>query len=132
MQKILLIEDNADARRLLRDALEAAGYDVYAVADGEAGIQAQIRAPADVVVTDLFMPNKEGLETIAELRKRMPHTKIIAISGGSRLRGAQIDHLATAREIGADAVLKKPFDPAQLIAIVQQVLSPSPPARPHP
>lgn len=125
MRRILLIEDNPDARRLLQDALKAAGYDVEAVADGEAGIRAQMNAPADIVVTDLFMPNKEGLETIAELRKRTPRTKIIAISGGSRLRGAKTDHLETAREIGADAVLKKPFDPAQLIAVVRQILPPS-------
>jgi DNA-binding response OmpR family regulator len=122
MKKILLIEDHADAREMLRDALAAAGYDVTAVADGSAGIEAQRRAPADLVVTDLFMPEKEGLETITELRRKFPQTRIIAISGGSRLRVQQIDHLATAREIGADDVLSKPFDPAQLVDAVQRLL----------
>jgi DNA-binding NarL/FixJ family response regulator len=59
-----------------------------AVANGNAGIESQRRSPADVVVTDLFMPEKEGLETIAELRTGFPRTKIIAISGGSRLRAS--------------------------------------------
>lgn len=122
MKRILLIEDNADVRTMLCDALKEAGYEVVAVADGNAGIEAQRRAPADVVVTDLFMPEKEGLETIAELRQGFPQTKIVAISGGSsRLRGRQADHLTTARELGADAVLKKPFDPEQLVALVRQL-----------
>jgi len=121
LKRILLIEDNADVRTMLCDALKEAGYEVVAVADGNAGIEAQRRAPADVVVTDLFMPEKEGLETIAELRKGFPETKIIAISGGSRLRIPLADHLTTARALGADAVLRKPFDPGELVAIVRQL-----------
>jgi DNA-binding response OmpR family regulator len=122
MNRILLIDDNPDLRVLLKEALEAAGYDVLAVAEGGAGIEALRRAAADVVVTDLYMPGMEGLETIAELRKRYPGCRIIAISGGSHVRGAGADHLAVAREIGADRVLRKPFDPARLIAAVREVL----------
>ena len=123
MVKILLVEDSPDQRGMLQDALQAAGYRVDAVADGDSAIQTQRATPADVVVTDLFMPERDGLETIALLRQQDPKIKIVAISGGSRLRPAQTDHLAVAQAIGADAVLKKPFDPARLIAIVKQVLS---------
>lgn len=123
MVKILLIEDNADQRGMLQDALQASGYRVDAVPDGNSAIRAQRETPADVVVTDLFMPERDGLETIVLLRQQHPKIKIIAISGGSRLRNARTDHLEVARAIGADAVLKKPFDPARLIAIVKQVLS---------
>lgn len=107
MHKILLIEDDEDVRGLLREALEAAGYDVLAVSDGSAGMEALRGVRADVVVTDLYMPGMEGIETIAELRKHYSSARIIAISGGSRLRGMQADHLAVAREIGADSVLNR-------------------------
>jgi CheY-like chemotaxis protein len=122
MTRILLVEDNADQRALLQDALQAAGYRVNAVADGNSAILLQRETPADVVVTDLFMPERDGLETIVLLRQHDPKIKIIAISGGNRLRGAQTDHLAVAHAVGADAVLKKPFDPARLIALLKQML----------
>ncbi|MGQ0547703.1 MAG: response regulator transcription factor [Betaproteobacteria bacterium] len=123
MHRILLVEDNPDLRVLLQDALEAAGYAVLAVPEGGAALEAQQRAAADLIVTDLFMPGMEGIETIAELRRQYPaRIKIIAISGGSRLRGEGADHLAVAREIGADGALKKPFKPEQLVEAVRQVL----------
>jgi len=101
-QKVLVIEDNGDLRSMLRDALENAGFDVAVAADGVAGLALQKRRPVDVVVTDLLMPEKEGIETIAELRKEYPRTKIIAMSGHSRTRGG-VDYLCTARELGARA-----------------------------
>lgn len=70
-QKVLVIEDNGDLRLMLRDALEDAGFEVAAAADGAAGLELQKTRPAEVVVTDLLMPEKEGIETIAELADQL-------------------------------------------------------------
>ena len=124
MTKVLIIEDDADQRAMLREVLERSGFDVADAADGNAGLALQRRSPADVVITDLLMPDKEGIETIMELRKLYPSTKIIAITGyGSRHKDA--DYLLVAREVGANATLKKPFSPAQLIVAVREVLEAS-------
>lgn len=124
MKKVLIIEDDADQRAMLREALERAGFDVADAADGDAGLALQRRSPADVVITDILMPDKEGIETIMELRRLYPPTKIIAITGyGSRHREA--DYLWVAREVGANATLKKPFAPARLIDTVREVLAAS-------
>jgi len=122
VERVLLIEDNREIRAMLKDWLEHAGFDVDAVPDGGAGFDALKKARADVVVTDLFMPGMEGIETIAALRRRHPETKIVAISGGSSFRPGKSDLLAVARAIGADAALKKPFDPDALVAVIRRVL----------
>ena len=97
MARILLIDDSEDLRAMLGDELVAAGYEVTAVANGHAGLAAVREAHVDVVVTDIFMPERDGLETIAELRRDFPRIKVIAISGGgSRLRNQRTDHLAIA------------------------------------
>lgn len=121
-RKVLVIEDNGDLRSMLRDALENAGFDVAVAADGVTGLELQKRRPAEVVVTDLLMPEKDGIETIAELRKAYPRTKIVAMSGHSSPR-TDIDYLSIARELGADATLRKPFSPQQLVEEVRQVLA---------
>ena len=75
--------------------------------------------PADVVITDLFMPDKDGIETIVELRKLSPQLKIVAISGWTSTQGS--DYLQVAREIGATVTLQKPFDPQELSRVVRQL-----------
>ena|SRR5687767_14998071 len=120
MAKILLIDDSEDLRAMLRDELIAAGYDVTAVADGIAGLAAVRKASVDIVVTDIFMPEKDGLETIVEMRRDFPRIKIIAISGGGRMQ--RTDHLTVAHEIGADEVLRKPFEPAQLVGTIERLI----------
>ena len=123
MRKILVIDDNAVVRRLLHDMLTTESYDVIVAANGSDAIEALRKFSVDAVVTDLYMPGMDGLETIIELRKRYPDLKIIAMSAGSsRLSGPQADHLETARVIGADAVLKKPFEPEELIGALRQLL----------
>ena len=124
MARILLIDDSEDLRAMLRDELAAAGYDVTAVANGHAGLAAVREAHVDVVVTDIFMPERDGLETIAELRRDFPRIKIIAISGGSASRRPMqhTDHLAIAHDIGADEILRKPFAPAQLVETIGRLV----------
>lgn len=107
-ETVLLIEDDADVRRLLHTLLEHMGRDVIEAADGPAGLDLFRAHPTPVVITDLLMPVKEGLETIRELRSLSPDVRILAISGGGRSLGAR-DVLGMARGLGADSVLQKPF-----------------------
>lgn len=122
MPRILVIDDNRDMRDLLRAVLEGDGYAVEVAVDGEEGLRAQSARPADVVITDIFMPNRDGLETIARLRAEYPHVKVLVISGGGDVvRGA--NYLSTAREIGAHAVLPKPFELPALLATVRGLVT---------
>lgn len=121
MLRILVVDDNADMRELMRVVLEQAGYAVHLAEDGEAGLTAQRAQPADLIVADIFMPNRDGLEIIGQLRSDYPAVKVLAISGGgSRVKGAS--YLATAREVGAHRVLAKPFDADELLRAVRALL----------
>src|SRR4051812_42626081 len=106
MKRILVVDDNEDTRRLLHIALSAEGFEVVTAIDGDEALRVQGSTPADVLVTDIFMPNRDGLETIAVWKTLHPACKIVVMSGGSRT-GA--DYLDIAREIGADECLAKPF-----------------------
>lgn len=120
-QRVLVIDDEELARETLTSVLEDAGYEVLSAADGEAGLALFERDGADVVVTDIIMPKKEGIETIFDLRARSPDLCIIAISGGGRIASDRF--LAIARKFGADHVLSKPFRNDALIAVVRRCLS---------
>jgi DNA-binding response OmpR family regulator len=120
VRRILVIEDNDDMRTMLVLSLRLNGFDVSGVPDGRSALAALEQAPADAIVTDLFMPDKDGIETITEVRSRFPEAKIIAMSGWQSPRGP--DYLQVAREIGAVRTLRKPFDPDELIAILKEVL----------
>src|SRR4051812_8216599 len=120
MARILIIDDNSDLRTIMQHLLETEGHQVVLAADGQEGLTEQRDAPAELIITDIFMPNKEGLETIRELRMEHPRTAIIAMSGGGRLSGD--NYLQTAQELGAKAILRKPFDMAALMECVQTSL----------
>jgi len=107
-------------RRLLSAGLGADGHVVFEAADGVEGIAMVGRHPVDVVITDILMPNKEGIETIIELRKTRPGLKIVAMSGGGIMSGA--DTLRVARSLGAHATLRKPFRIADLRRVVAACL----------
>jgi DNA-binding response OmpR family regulator len=118
--RILVIDDDDQMRVLLRQVMEWAGYEVMEAEDGREGMQKQRRQPADLVITDLIMPEQEGLETISLLRKEFPRTRIIAISGGGRI-GPEA-YLPAAQELGADRVFSKPFDVRELAGAVKELL----------
>ena len=120
MSKILVLEDDAALRGLLREALEQAGHEVANAADGDAGIRAFKKSPADLVITDIFMPEKDGLDVIRELKAGFPEVKSIAISGGGRLDKGT--YLMAASGMGADHVLGKPFEIQDLVDAVREVL----------
>jgi CheY-like chemotaxis protein len=120
MARILVIDDDATIRLSLKMALEDAGHQVEAAANGQEGIDRFRANPADMVVTDIFMPEKEGMELIDELKRDCPETKIIAISGGGRMNPD--DYLTIARRLGADRTLLKPFDIELLLDTVDGLL----------
>ncbi|HYX63240.1 MAG TPA: response regulator [Burkholderiales bacterium] len=121
MSRVLVVDDNADMRELLRVILESAGYSVDLAADGALGLVLLRARSADVVLTDIFMPNQDGIETIACLRSEFPEAKVIAMSGGGRVVKGK-DYLSTAGEIGAHALLRKPFDSEQLLRLLQELV----------
>ena len=123
MPHILLIEDDDLLRGMLKDQLEELGHTVTEANDGKEGLAQQTRTPADLVLTDLIMPEKEGIETIMELRKKWPGVKIIAMSGGGRVTAA--NYLDIARRVGAGAVLNKPFSGGELEMAISNLIFPS-------
>jgi len=118
--RILVIDDEKGVCSTLRDMLEDAGYEVITAADGQEGLTLFETHGADLVITDILMPHKEGIETIVELRRRVPQVKIIAMSGGGRTRN--LDFLLISEKLGADATLPKPFTLDGVLKIVQEVL----------
>ena len=120
MARILVIEDNEDMRTMLVFTLRLSGFEVSGVANGRGAVAALERGPAEAIVTDLFMPDQDGIETIEEVRRRFPRVKIIAMSGWQSAQGP--DYLEVAREIGAVHTLRKPFDPEELVNVLRKVL----------
>jgi CheY-like chemotaxis protein len=121
MAHILLVEDDDGVRAMLRDTLVHDGHEVTEARNGQEGLALYCQIKPDLLVTDIVMPEKEGLELLMELRKRDRHAKIIAISGGGQKQRA--DYLQMARLMGAAQVLAKPFASAALRAAVAEVLA---------
>ncbi len=113
---VCVIEDNEDLRRLLCTALRRAGFSAVGARDGREGIQIVERTQPSVVVTDIVMPNREGLETIKELQDRFADVRILAISGAGS-SGPNV-YLQLALALGADDALAKPFEMAEFVARV--------------
>ena len=122
MARVLVIDDSPTARRMVRIALEPVGYEVLEASDGRMGVEMQRTKPCDLVITDLIMPEKEGLETIRELHREWPRLEIIAISGGSPALDKQ-HLLRTAQCFGAAQALAKPFTMRELTETVARALS---------
>jgi len=121
MALILVIDDVAMMRDLVRRMLERDQHSVVEAEDGEVGIAVvEMQDPA-LVITDLIMPKKEGIETIQQIRRSHPNTKIIAMSGHVGADG--VSYLDAARKLGADAILVKPFLRAALLAVVDRLLN---------
>ncbi|PIE59478.1 MAG: response regulator [Desulfobulbus propionicus] len=106
--KVLVIDDDGQMRALLRQMIERVGGEVLEAVDGREGMNMARQHPVDLVITDLIMPEQEGLETIHLLKQENPALKIIAISGGGRI-GPEA-YLPAAKELGADCVFSKPFE----------------------
>jgi CheY-like chemotaxis protein len=122
MARILVIDDDDLIRLALRTFLKGAGHDVMEAAEGAEGIELHTAAPFDLVISDLFMPGKEGIETIVELRRDYPDLKIIAISSGGRAAATGL--LDVAKGLGADRTVRKPFSAEDILAEVDALLAP--------
>ena len=121
MARILVIDDEDVVRRMLRTALELQGHEVFEAEQGDEALRVQQASPPDLVITDIIMPEKDGLEVIMALRRLAPRLKVIAMSGGGRF--SQIDALETAEMLGAAATLRKPFNLAVVLETVKNVLA---------
>jgi len=127
MARILVIDDNEEFRASVKDLLEINAYDVVLAIDGEDGIQLFEQQGCDLVVCDVFMPRKDGLETIAEILKISPATPIISTTGyvastSGREEALEVDYLNAAQKFGATHTLVKPFDPDAFIALIRRSL----------
>lgn len=120
MPRVLVIDDEELARFTIREILEGAGYEVEEAENGRIGVDMQNATPFDLIVTDIIMPEKEGVETIIDLKKGYPDLGIIAISGGGRTRN--LDFLKLSERFGASRILAKPFTEGQLLEAVNEVL----------
>jgi YesN/AraC family two-component response regulator len=121
MGLILIIDDDDQIRRVLRKTLERDGYDVADAPNGKEGIRLYRENPADLVITDIIMPEKEGIETIKELKRDFPEVKIIAISGGGRI-GPE-SYLKMAKGLGAQRTLTKPLGRDELLKTVRELIN---------
>jgi CheY-like chemotaxis protein len=123
MARILVVDDEAQMRELLCQGLERRGHTVAQAGDGREAMQRLAEQQPDLVITDLVMPEMEGIETIQALRQKCPGIPIIAISGGGRL-GPE-DYLSLAGQIGADRTFAKPFRIEEIVTAVRELTTKS-------
>jgi DNA-binding NtrC family response regulator len=120
MERILIIDDEQQIRSMLRLMLERDGYEVVEAPDGIEGIKAYRQKPADLIITDLIMPNKDGIGMIIELQKEFPDVKIIAMSGGGLNKPE--GYLKGAKKLGAACTLTKPIDREKMLRAVKNII----------
>jgi CheY-like chemotaxis protein len=118
-KRILVVEDDPRVREVLHEALVMAGYDVVATRDGEEALTAYAAAATDLIITDLLMPRRDGVETIRGLRRQHPDARVIAVTGA---RG-RFNRLTAARHVGAYHTLLKPFHLSDLLTAVRDTLA---------
>jgi CheY-like chemotaxis protein len=131
MARIIVIDDEKDVRDVLKEVLERAGFDVEVAANGDDGLELLRSKGADVVITDIIMPGKNGVETVQDIRKNFPNTRVIVISGGGNVTPLEYEpsaiktsaYLASATAAGADVTLTKPFDRREILDAVSQLIA---------
>jgi YesN/AraC family two-component response regulator len=120
MAKILIIDDEEQVRTFIRKILQLSGHEVIEASNGKIGMKLYAANPTDLIITDLIMPEKEGIETILEIKGSNPNAKIIAISGGGQVLAE--DYLCLAKGLGALCTLTKPFSRAKMLEAVNKLL----------
>ncbi len=121
MANILVVEDNAQVAKLFRDILTRAGHHAIVAANGNEAILAIGQQAFDLIITDIFMPEKDGLELIREVMAQNPGLKVIAISGGGKTKAPL--YLEMAKKLGACRTLNKPFELKELLKAVEETIS---------
>ena len=119
--KILVIDDDDVIRLTIESALKKRGFEIITAENGNVGLELFKKERPRIVITDMLMPNKEGLETIIEIRALKTNTKIIAMSGGGSTQN--MTFLQLAEKVGADQLLSKPVKPDQLLAVIESLLN---------
>ena len=130
MTKIIVIDDEKDIRNVLKEILHRAGFEVEVAASAEEGLGLLRDNGADLVITDIIMPGKDGVDTVYDIRMEFPNTRIIVISGGGNLTPMEYEpsaikttaYLASASAAGADVTLTKPFDRGELLNAVTELV----------
>jgi DNA-binding response OmpR family regulator len=120
MRKILIIDDEPHILLMLKKMLERAGFEIDLASNGVEGIELFKKSRADLVITDIIMPEKEGLETIREMRRIKSDLKIIAMSGGGKVSAD--NYLEIAKIFGAAKVIAKPFTKLEMVTAVQELM----------
>ena len=120
MARILVIDDERSIREMLTDVLEEDGHEVTCASNGVDGIAQYRQGLHDLVITDVFMPEKSGLETIPDLKDELPQIKIIAMTAWDAQD--ELDVLAMTKESGADDVLSKPFKASVVTGKIRALL----------
>ena len=121
MARILVIDDDRIVRDTLNVILAAAGHQVALAHDGKEGIKVFAEFQPHLIITDILMPEKEGVETIQDLRRLVPNLPIIAISGGGRV--GNMSFLKVAQQFGADRTFAKPFEPDEIVSAVNELVA---------
>ena len=122
IRRVLVVDDNEDMLASMKILLVRAGYEVEVASNGARAVRLQRERPAHVLITDIFMPDKNGIELIHQFKEEFPEVRIIAMSGGGEL--VKRDYLGRSGLFGADSILRKPFDPEALRQALHRVLSP--------
>ncbi len=117
---ILIIEDDSEVREYLESVLSRAGYECISAPNGKAGVELFLASPTDLVITDIIMPEKDGIETIMDLRRKNSGLKVIAISGGGRAEPE--NYLHSAKLLGANRTMKKPFTNEEMLQTIKELL----------
>ncbi len=120
MKKILVVDDDDLIRDLIYEILEPQGYQILLAENGNRALEILDKEEIDLIITDIIMPDKEGIETILDIKKRLPHAKIIAMSGGGQLEANS--YLSMAKRLGVNATISKPFNPVKLLNVIQEIL----------
>jgi DNA-binding response OmpR family regulator len=124
MQRVLIIEDDPAMSEYMGEILRRAGFDVSAAFNGVTGLEALRSSPPDVAILDIFMPEKDGLEVLIELRRTNPELNVVITSGKQHLLSGS--SLSLAEQLGANATLPKPFTPKELVAVVSRLAGVAP------
>ena len=118
--KVLIIDDDPEIGRMIQETLSTVGYEVFVASGGQEGLDLARRQMLDLIICDILMPGKDGLETIMDLRRAHPSAMIMAISGGGAYH--MTSALGWAERVGAQASMRKPFTPEELVAKVRELL----------
>ena len=121
MSSVLVIDDDPTVCLVVQRVLEHRGFEVSTACDGQSGLSRFAELNPDLVIVDILMPGKEGIATILEMRENQPEARILAMTGGGTFAANEV--LRIAELIGADNSLKKPFNPAELVATVERCLA---------